>query len=63
MELMRSGNTNRAEFLNFINVHDLVSDNDPAFKRYMEAFQFKELGKAVGVEMKWKHARLLKSGR
>lgn len=55
MELLRSRNKNSAEFLNFINAHGLVSDNNPAFRRYMHRFQFEALGKAFGIEMKSKH--------
>jgi hypothetical protein len=49
------GNTHSAELINFNNAHDLLLDNDPAFKRYMEAFHFEELGRTFGVEMKKKH--------
>ncbi|EEA24163.1 hypothetical protein TMatcc_007239 [Talaromyces marneffei ATCC 18224] len=50
-----SRNRYSAEVLNFGNAHDLLLNNDPAFKRYMEAFKFEELGKAFGVEMKSRH--------
>jgi hypothetical protein len=44
----------------FINAHDLLSDNNPAFGRYMEAFHFEQLGKTVGLEMKVKHTVIAK---